>query len=300
MQKRRFGRTGHQSTVAIFGGAGLGSVTQQVADRAMEQVIAAGVNHIDIAPSYGHAESVVGPWMVQERKRFFLGCKTTERTEKGAWDELQRSLERLHTDHFDLFQIHAITSIEQLNQVLAPGSVIDAILKAREQRLTKYIGITGHGQNSPAVFMEALRRFDFDTILFPINFVQYAIPKYRRDAEALVAECKKRDVGTMIIKAVGKGVWRDQPRTATTWYEPFEDAEHIQQGVNFALSLDVTGLCTAGDVNVLPLFLEACENFTPLNEAEQEALIATAPQFESVFALNGPEGNAPTHASNPH
>lgn len=288
MQTRRFGRTGHQSTVAIFGGAAFWDTTQDVADRITEQVLQAGVNHFDVAPSYGKAEVLLGPWIPKIRKDIFLGCKTTERTEKGAWEELQRSLERLRTDHFDLYQIHAITSMEQLNEALAPGSVIDAILRAREEGLTKHIGITGHGNDSPAVFIEALRRFDFDSVLFPINFVQYAIPKYRRDAEALVAECKKRDVGTMIIKAIGKGVWRDQPRTATTWYEPFVDREHIQQGVNFALSQDVTGLCMAGDVKVVPLFLEACENFTPLNEAEQEALIATANQYESVFALNGP------------
>jgi aryl-alcohol dehydrogenase-like predicted oxidoreductase len=288
MEKRRFGRTGNQSTVAIFGGAGLGRVTQEVADRAMEQIIEAGINHIDIAPSYGHAETVVGPWMARERDRFFLGCKTMERTAEGARDELRWSLDRLKTDHFDLYQIHSITKIEQLDEVLRPGGAIDAILEAREQGLTKYIGITGHGNDAPAVFLEALRRFDFDSVLFPINFVQYANPTYRKNAQALLQECRKRDVGTMIIKSIGKGVWRDAPRTATTWYVPFDDREHIQQGVNFALSQDVTGLCTAGDVNLLPLFLEACENFEPMSEREQEELIATAGQYESVFALNGP------------
>jgi predicted aldo/keto reductase-like oxidoreductase len=288
MQKRRFGRTGHESTVAIFGGAGLGRVTQVVADRAMEQIIEAGVNHIDIAASYGDAELRVGPWMQRERKRFFLGCKTQERTQKGAWEELQRSLERLQTDHFDLYQIHAITRMEQLDEVLRPGGAIDAFLEARERGLTRYLGITGHGNDAPAIFLEALRRFDFDSVLFPINFVQYAMPEYRRNAETLVKECKKRDVGTMIIKAIGKGVWRDGPRTATTWYMPFHDREHIQAGVNFSLSHDVTGVCTAGDVEILPLFLEACDNFTPMSAEQQEQLIATAGQYESVFALDGP------------
>lgn len=288
METRRFGRSGHQSSVAIFGGAGLGGVTQDVADRAMEQIIAAGVNHIDVAASYGEAELRVGPWMERERNRFFLGSKTEERQQQGAWDSVQRSLERLRTDHLDLIQIHAITRMDELDAVLAPGGVLDALLQAREQGLTKYIGITGHGNDAPAIFLEALRRFDFDSILFPINFVQYAMPDYRRNAEALVAECRKRDVGTLIIKAVGKGVWRDAPRTADTWYVPFTDPAQIQAGVNFSLSQDVTGLCTAGDVNVLPLFLEACENFTPLTRAEQDALIATADRYESVFALNGP------------
>jgi predicted aldo/keto reductase-like oxidoreductase len=160
-------------------------------------------------------------------------------------------------------------------------------LEAREQGLTRHIGITGHGNDSPTIFMDALRRFDFDSILFPINFVQYANAEYRRGATELLQECRRRDVGTMIIKPIGKGVWRDKPRTATTWYEPFEDREHIQAGVNFPLSQDVTGICTAGDVALLPLLLEACERFTPLDGQAQDQLIATAGQYESVFAEQG-------------
>lgn len=287
MEKRRFGRTNHFSTVAIFGGAGFWDCTQAQADAAMEQVLAAGVNHIDVAPSYGKAEVLLGPWMPRIRKDFFLGCKTLERTKQGAWDELQRSLEKLHTDHFDLYQIHAITSIAQLDEAMM-GGVLDAMLQAREQGLTKYLGITGHGNDSPAVFMEALRRFDFDTLLFPINYVQFADAKYRASTQQLLQECRTRDVGTMIIKAVGKGVWRDQPRTHTTWYVPFDNAAEIQAAVNFALSQDVTGLCTAGDLSILPLFLDACANYRPLSVDEQEALIASAGQYESVFALSGP------------
>src|SRR5262249_42445817 len=150
---------------------------------------------------------------------------------EAASAELRRSLERLRVDSFDLYQIHSITNLDTLDLVLRPGGALDAILEARDEGLTKYIGITGHGSDSPAVFLEALRRFDFDSILFPINFVQYAIPEYRRNAEKLLEECRARDVGTMIIKEVGKGVWREQPRTHTTWYVPFDDMEHIQAGV---------------------------------------------------------------------
>lgn len=287
MEKRRFGRTNHLSTVAIFGGAAFWDCTQAQADAAMEQVIAAGVNHIDVAPSYGKAEELLGPWMPRIRKDFFLGCKTTERTKQGAWDELQRSLERLRTDYFDLYQIHAVTTLAQLDEAMM-GGVLDAMLQAREQGLTKFLGITGHGNDSPAVFMEALRRFDFDTILFPINYVQFANAKYRAGTQQLLQECRTRDVGTMIIKAVGKGVWRDQHRTHTTWYVPFDNAADIQTAVNFALSQDVTGLCTAGDLSILPMFLDACANYRPLSADEQEALIASAGQYESVFALSGP------------
>jgi aryl-alcohol dehydrogenase-like predicted oxidoreductase len=284
MERRRFGRTGHLSTVAIFGAAAFWSVSQAEADAAMERVIAAGVNHIDVAPSYGQAEERVGPWLARERARFFVGCKTAERTAAGAAAELRRSLERLRVDSFDLYQIHAVTSLAELDAATKPGGALDAIVKAKEEGLTRHIGITGHGVDSPAVFLEALRRFDFDSVLFPINFVQYANPTYRQNAEALLRLCRQRDVGSMIIKAVTRGPWGDRPKTHTTWYEPFTDREHIQSAVDFALSQDVTGLCTAGDTRVLPLFLEACERFTPMPPAEQAALIAGAGEFEPLFA----------------
>lgn len=284
MQTRRFGRTGHLSTIAIFGAAAFWEISQADADAVMERVIAAGVNHIDVAPSYGQAEERLGPWLARERARFFVGCKTMERSAEGAAAELRRSLERLRMDAFDLYQIHAVTSLAELDAATRAGGALDALVRAREEGLTRRLGITGHGVDSPAVFREALRRFDFDSVLFPLNFVQYANPEYRREAEALLAECRRRDVGVMVIKTVTRGPWGAQPHTHTTWYEPFTAPAQIQNAVNFALSQPVTGLCTAGDIRVLPLVLEACERFTPQTAAEQAALIAGAGAFEPLFA----------------
>ena len=284
METRRFGRSGHMSTVAIFGAAALSQVTQAEADAAMEQVIAAGVNHIDVAPSYGIAEERLGPWMPRERDRFFLGCKTMERTKAGAAAEMRRSLERLQVESFDLYQIHAITSFEELDSVTRPGGALEAIVEACQAGLTRFIGITGHGVQSPAIFLEALRRFDFDSVLFPINFVQYANPVFRQNAEELLRQCSARDVGTMIIKSITSRPWGERTKTYNTWYLPFDDLEHIQQAVNFVLSQPVTGLCTAGDIRLLPLVLQACENFTPMAVAEQEALIASASEYEPLFS----------------
>ena len=283
MQTRRFGRTSHNSTIAIFGAAAFWQISQADADKVMEQVIEAGVNHIDIAPSYGQAEERVGPWMPRERQRFFLGCKTMERTKEGAWDEMRRSLKRLQTETFDLYQCHAITSMEELDAVTMKGGALEAFVEARQRGLCKYIGITGHGAQSPQIYLEALRRFDFDSILFPLNFVQMAIPEYRKQAEALIAECKTRDVGTMIIKAITRAPWGERPHTAATWYEPFDQMDEIQGAVNFALSYEVTGLCTAGDTRILPLMLKACENFTQLNESEREQMIQSAKEYEPLF-----------------
>ena len=284
MEKRRFGGTGHMSTIAIFGAAAFSQAEQTKADIAMEEVIDASVNHIDVAPSYGMAEERLGPWLERERDRFFLGCKTQERTREDAAVELRRSLERLRIDRFDLYQLHAVTNMEELDQVTGPGGALEAVIEAHQARLTHFIGITSHGVEAPAVLVEALRRFDFDSVLFPLNFVLYANPIYRRNAEELLRQCHARDVGVMIIKAIARGPWGDRPKTYDTWYEPFYESADIQRAVNFALSLGVTGLCTAADVSLLPLFLNACEHFTPMIAAQQEVLIASGPEYEPLFA----------------
>lgn len=283
MQTRRFGRSGHLSTVAIFGAAAFWDVDQAQADATLRQVIDAGVNHIDVAPSYGRAEERLGPWLARERDRFFVGCKTMERSKEGALAELQRSLERLQTDHFDLYQIHAITSLAELDEATRAGGALDALRQAQQAGLTRYLGITGHGVDSPAVFVEALQRFDFDSVLFPLNFVQYANPVFRENAEELLALCRARDVGVMIIKSITRSPWGEQPRTHTTWYRPFETPQEVQQAVDFALSQDVSGLCTVGDVHLLPTMLAACERFSPMSAAQQAALMAEAGAYAPLF-----------------
>jgi aryl-alcohol dehydrogenase-like predicted oxidoreductase len=283
MEKRTFGRTGHASTVAIFGAAAFYEISQEEADQTMERVIAAGVNHVDVAPGYGQAEERIGPWMARVREWFFLGCKTQQRTRADAAAELKRSLERLQVEDLDLYQLHAVTTMEELDLVTGPGGALEALVEARDRGLTRYLGITGHGLKAPRVFCEALRRFDFDTVLFPLNFVLYANPTYRREAEDLLAECRARDVGVMVIKAVARGPWGTRPRRHTTWYEPFDGAEMVQRCVDFSLSQDVTGLCTVADVDVLLLFLDACERFAPLDAEQQEALVAEANDYEPLF-----------------
>ena len=283
MLTRRFGRTGHMSTVAIFGAAALSQGDAEMTEKAVNAILDAGVNHIDIAPGYGKAEELMGPWVERHRNRFFLGCKTQLRKKDEAAREIRLSLEKLRTDHFDLHQLHAVTSVEELDQVTGRDGALEALIEAREEGLTDYIGITGHGNMAPAVFLEALRRFDFDTVLFPINFVQYAIPAYREKANELLAVCREKDVGVMVIKALAARPWGNREHTYSCWYEPFDMPEMIQKAVNFALSQDgVTGLCTTGDVHILPLFLEACEKFAPLPVDEQEQLIQSVSSLHAM------------------
>ncbi len=277
------------STVAIFGAYAFLKATQAEVDAVMEGVISAGVNHIDVAPSYGEAEACLGPWLGRERDRFFLGCKTLERSKEGAAAEMRESLDRLQVDNIDLYQFHQVDRIEQVNQITEPGGALEAVLEARDKSLTRYIGITGH---VPATLSYALDCFEFDSVLFPYNFIQASEPGYQNAFLELMGKCRTRDIGVMIIKSVTKGPWGKQTPTHNTWYEPFLNREEIQRCVNFVLSQDITGICTAGDSGLLPPFLEACENYTRLEAVEQESLVRSAagvyePMF---FSHREPEG----------
>jgi aryl-alcohol dehydrogenase-like predicted oxidoreductase len=283
MQKRRFGRSGHMSTIVIFGAFAVGQIPQAEADAVMDMVLAHGINHIDVAPSYFDAEVRLGPWLATHRDRFFLGCKTQLRGRQEARDELRRSLERLRVDRFDLFQLHAVTNMQELDQCFAPGGSLAAILEARDEGLTDYVGITSHGLQAPAVQIEALRRFDFDSLLFTLNFQMWADEAYRRDLVTLLDMAAERDVGTMAIKTWARGPWGASPQRYHTWYEPFEDAAMIEQALRFTLSQPVTGAISAGDARLLPHILEAADRFEPLDEAEQATLLATAGAYEPLF-----------------
>jgi predicted aldo/keto reductase-like oxidoreductase len=283
VEKRRFGRTGHNSTVAIFGAAAFFEISQAEADQIMEYVLSTEINHIDVAPGYGQAEIRLGPWLAEERDRFFLGCKTQERTKGAAAKELRRSLERLQVDKFDLFQLHAVTNMEELDQVTAAGGALEAIIEAKDEGLLDYIGITGHGLEVPDVFLEAIERFEFDSILFPINFMLYENVAYREKTQVLLQNCQERDIGSMIIKHIAKGPWGENDKTHTTWYRPFTEKEWIQKGVDFALSQPITGVCTPGDINLLPLVVEACQKFQQMIPENQVELISKTLQFHPLF-----------------
>jgi aryl-alcohol dehydrogenase-like predicted oxidoreductase len=283
MERRRLGRTEHQSGVVALGTAALGRVDQATADGAIQAALDAGVNHVDVAPSYGEAELRLQPWMPRIRGGIFLGCKTRERTREAATAELHRSLERLGTDRLDLYQLHSVGKLADLDACTAAGGALEALVAAREAGLVRWLGITGHTHDAPRTHLEALRRFDFDTVMFPLNFVLWSIPEYRRDAEALLAACRQRDVGVHIIKTVAKDPWGDRPKTYATWYEPFTDQETIDQAVAFVLSQPVTTLCSAGDVTVLPRVLAAAERYRPLDAGAQAALLADAARYHSPF-----------------
>jgi predicted aldo/keto reductase-like oxidoreductase len=283
MEKRRLGRTGQMSTVVALGAVSVGRVEQDVADRTIQMVLDHGVNHIDVAPRYAEAEVRLKPWMPRIRKHIFLGCKTSQRTRDAAKAEMERSLERLGTDRFDLYQLHAVGKLHELDECTAKGGALETLVAAREQGLTKWLGITGHTHDAPRTHLEALRRFDFDTVMFPLNFVLWANPEYRRDVEALLEVCRQKDVGVHIIKSIAKDSWGDRPKRYDTWYEPFTDQAVIDQAVAFVLSQPVTTLCSVGDVTILPRVLSAAARFQPMHAAAQRRLLAAAQQYHSPF-----------------
>ena len=283
MEQRRLGRTGHLSSVVTFGTAGIGKVDQATADLAVQMVLDHDVNHFDVAPRYGEAEVRLRSWMPRIRDRIFLGCKTAQRTREAARAELDRSLERLGTDRLDLYQLHAVGKLHELDECTAKGGALEALIEARASGIARWLGITGHTHDAPRTHLEALRRFDFDTVMFPLNFVLWTNAQYRRDVEALLDECVRKDVGVHIIKTVAKDPWGDRPKTHTTWYEPFTDQATIDRAVAFVLSRPVTTLTSAGDVTVLPKVLSAAERFRPLDPSVEEALLATASGYHSPF-----------------
>jgi aryl-alcohol dehydrogenase-like predicted oxidoreductase len=281
--KAEFGRTGHHSTRIIFGAAALGSVTQKVADQTLEVLQRHGVNHIDTAASYGDSELRVAPWLKREPGSFFLATKTGKRDEKGAREELKRSLDRLGVDHVDLWQLHSLADPIEWDVALSPGGALDAALQAREEGLIKWIGVTGHGAQIAATHRRSLERFDFDSVLLPYNYVTMASSYYRENFDALAKTCEERKAAVQTIKSIAMRPWMQREHTRTTWYQPLEDPSDIDTAVWWALGRPGIFVNTVGDVNLLPLVLDSASRFQEIpSDAAMQALVRRT-QTEPLF-----------------
>jgi len=278
-----FGRTGHNSTRTIFGAAALGKVTQAEADTTLELLLQHGINHIDTAASYGEAELRIGPWMKAHRKNFFLATKTGERTKQKAREQIHKSLERLRVDSVDLIQLHALTDASEWEMAMGADGALEAAVEARDQGLTRFIGVTGHGVIVPTMHIRSLERFDFDSILFPYSYLMMQNPQYAADAEALLALCKSRNVAVQTIKSLVRAPWGEKQHNRSTWYEPLEDQNEIDNAVHWVLGNDQVFLNTAGDIHLLPKVLDAASRFRgrPTSEEMQRDLkqLEMAPLF---------------------
>ena len=286
MEHRRLGRLGRENSVLIFGGAALAEATEEAGDRALSQALEAGVTHFDTAADYGDSELHYGRWMPEIRDRIFLSTKTGLREKDPARRQIEASLERLRVDNVDLLQLHAVGDLEDLDRATGRGGSLEAAIQAKEEGLVGAIGITGHGNGAPATHLEALRRYPFETVLTPWNFILSTDESYRTDYEALVEELRRQDAGLMIIKTISRRNWPEGDPTGnqryTTWYEPFDRQEYIDAGVSWVLSHEeVTGLAMVGDVTLVPMMLEAERRRMSREEAEE--VLSGAPDYSSPF-----------------
>lgn len=298
METRRLGRTEHRSSVAVLGGAAFwDTATPEDARPHLEAAVAAGVNHLDIAPQYGAAERVVGPWVPGLRDRLFVAGKTLRANPDGVVAQFDDTRRLLGCEQLDLYQAHGVVDVAALD---ARSDAIDRIMALRHEGATRFAGITGHDLTAPATFLEALRRWDLDTVMFPVYPRLWADARYRSDAEELLAVCAERDVGVLAIKAVARRPWADglpltaklegdpatADRWALSWYEPVGTDAAIARGIGFALSTPgVSAFCTPGDLGLLPRVLAAAEAAAPMSAEDREAAVAAMADEPVIFPI---------------
>lgn len=261
--KQLFGRSGHMSTRTLFGAAALSHVTQQEADRTLEVLLQYGVNHIDVAASYGDAELRIAPWLKQYRSQFFVATKTDGRTAQAAKEDLHRSLERMGIDYVDLWQLHNLVDPIEWDIALSPGGAIDAAIEAKQQGLVRAIGVTGHGLEIAAAHRRSLERYDFDSVLLPYNFLTMQSPYYAENFNALFATCQQRNAAVQTIKSIAYRPWWGRPHTHETWYQPLDNQQDIDLAVHWVLKQPGIFLDTVGDIALLPMVLDAASRFRP-------------------------------------
>ncbi|RJQ87332.1 MAG: aldo/keto reductase [Desulfobacteraceae bacterium] len=253
-----FGKTGHLSTRIIFGAAAFYAMRQDRADRILELLLEYGVNHIDVAASYGEAELRVGGWMPRYRNHFFIATKTGERTAAGAKESIQRSLERLRIDCLDSIQLHNLTDEEGWQTAQGPGGALEGAIEAREKGWVRFIGVTGHGVRAPQMHLRSLERFDFDSVLLPFNYMMVQDTNYAAALEKLLTVCGQRHIAVQTIKAVARRRWQTgDTERHFSWYEPVKDPGVLRRAVQWVLSRPGLFLNTSSDTTLLPLILEA-------------------------------------------
>src|SRR3954447_3954924 len=277
IERAPFGATGHESSRVIFGAAALGSASKAECDTALQVLLEHGINHIDVAASYGDAELRIAPWLREHE--FFLATKTGERTYAAAKEQIHRSLERLQVDHVDSIQLHNLVDVIEWDTALSDGGALEACVEARDEGLVRFIGVTGHGLSVPKMHQRSLARFDFDSVLCPYNFVQMQDDRYAQTWQELAAACAERNVALQTIKSLARAPWEGREQTATTWYEPLRDQADIDLATHWVLGNPQVFLLTTGDVTVLPKLLDAAERYETRPDDEAMRALQLSPLF---------------------
>jgi aryl-alcohol dehydrogenase-like predicted oxidoreductase len=273
IQRAPFGATGHESSRAIFGAAALANSTKRDADQVLDLLLEHGVNHIDVAASYGDAELRIASWLSRHPDTFFVATKTGERGYAAAREEIRRSLDRLGVDRVDSIQLHNLVDAVDWEFALRENGALEAAVEARDEGLVRFIGVTGHGLSVPAMHRRSLERFAFDSVLLPYNHVQMRDPRYAEAFDALAAVCAERDVALQTIKSLASRPWDGRAQTASTWYEPLREQADIDLAAHWVLGNPQAFLLTTGDVETLPRLLDAAARFEARpDDAEMDAL----------------------------
>jgi aryl-alcohol dehydrogenase-like predicted oxidoreductase len=269
IEKRSLGKTGEMLSKIGFGGILVMNATAEESSAAVKLAIDAGINYFDVAPTYGNAEVMLGPALEPYRKNVFLACKTTQRGKKESQAELEQSLKNLRTDHFDLYQFHAVTTQEDVDKIFAPGGAMETYQAAKKAGKIRFIGFSAHSVEAALAMMD---NYDFDTILYPVNFVTW----YAGNFGAQVLErAKQKNMGILALKAMARGPWpkdADKSKYPKCWYEPLSTPEDIRMGLRFTLSHPVTAALTPGQIELFKIALSQSGNLKPLKDKEIQAI----------------------------
>ncbi len=281
LERRSLGKTGEKLSIIALGGMVVKDATTEQAAQRVREAIEAGVNYFDVAPSYGNAEEMLGPALEPYRKNVFLACKTQERTKDGSAAELERSLKRMRTDHFDLYQHHAVAKLDDVKTILGPGGAMETFVAARKAGKLRFLGFSAHSVEAALALMEA---FEFDTILYPINYATWYAGNF---GPQVLQKAQEKKMGILALKALAKQPWpqgADRSKHPKCWYEPFSTPEEAMMGLRFTLSHPITAAVPPGDENIYKMTLGLAARFKPLSKEEVEAIkqkaLTTPPLFK--------------------
>lgn len=279
IEKRMLGKTGEMLSMIGFGGIVVMNATTKQSSSRVKEAIDYGINYFDVAPSYGNAEEMLGPALEPYRKNVFLACKTGERKKDGARRELEQSLKNLRTDHFDLYQLHAVTTLEDVDTILGRDGALETFVEAREEGKIRFLGFSAHSVEAALALMNG---FDFDTILFPFNFATWYHGNF---GPQVMEEAQKRGMGILALKAMAWRPWEEgeEHTYEKTWYKPLEGKEQAREGLRFTLSHPVTAAIPPGDENLFSMALQLATEFKPMAAGEVEAIKEKAMRTEPLF-----------------
>jgi predicted aldo/keto reductase-like oxidoreductase len=268
IEKRSLGKTGEKLSILGFGGIVVMDATPEQSSERVKMAIERGINYFDVAPSYGDAEIKLGPALEPFRKDVFLACKTMEREKEGSRAELEQSLERLRTDHVDLYQLHAVTSLEDVNTIFSKGGAMETFLEARKEGKVRFIGFSAHSVEAAMALMD---RFDFDTILFPTNYATWHAGNF---GPQVLQRAHDQGMGILALKAMAKGPYPEgtTEKVKKCWYEPFQKPEDALMGLRFTLSHPVTAAIPPGNENLFAMALDLIPKIKPLSESETDQI----------------------------